>query len=266
VQLIAQSTAKSDRRDAELLARLGRADVELLAPIEHRSESQQADLAVVRARDGLVQARTRLINIVRGIAKSFGVQLPKSDGYCFHRKVAEQVPAMLAPALAPLLQLLAHVEEQMDRYDETLEQMGEKYPDVAIVSQPCGVGIVTALTFLLTLSDKKRFRKSRMVGPYVGLRPKRDQSGDTDKQLPITKTGDAYLRRLLVGSANYILGPFGKDSDLRRWGLKLAERGGQNGRRRAKVAVARKLSVLMHRLWVTGEVYQPVGYRARVAA
>lgn len=135
-----------------------------------------------------------------------------------------------------------------------------------IVSQPNGVGVLTALVFILTLEDKTRFRKSRSVGAFLGLRPRKSQSGDNDPQLRITKAGDAYVRRLLVSSANYILGPFGADSDLRRWGLQLAERGGKNARRRAKVAVARKLAVLMHRLWVTGEVYQALGYRDQKTA
>lgn len=266
VQLIAQSYAKSDRSDAQMLARIGRADVELLSPVEHRGEALQTDLAVVRARDGLVQVRTRLVNSVRGLAKSFGLRLPKCTTNCFHNKARPLIPQELLPALEPLLQTLEHVDEQLKQYDGTLIKMAKRYPDTEVVSQPSGVGIITSLVFVLTLADKRRFEKSRMVGAYVGLKPKRDQSGDVDKQLPITKAGDIYLRRLLVSSANFILGPFGQDSDLRRWGLALAERGGKNGRKRAKVAVARKLAVLMHRLWVTGEIYQPLGYRMTQAA
>ncbi len=129
-----------------------------------------------------------------------------------------------------------------------------------MLSQPNGVGLLTALVYLLTLEDKGRFAKSRSVGAYIGLRPKKDQSGDGDKQLRITKAGDPFLRRLLVVSANFILGPFAEDSDLRTWGMDLCKRGGKKARRRAKVAVARKLAVLLHRLWVTGEVYEPTGY------
>ena len=140
------------------------------------------------------------------------------------------------------------------------------YPDTRIVSQPKGVGTLTALVFILTIGDKNLFQRSRTVGAYMGLRPRKDQSGDGDPQLRITKAGDNFMRRLLVGSANYILGPFGADSDLRRWGLGLAERGGKNAKKRAKVAVARKLAVLLHRLWVTGEVYEPVGYHAKQVA
>jgi len=111
---------------------------------------------------------------------------------------------------------------------------------------------------VLTLEDPGRFRQSRAVGPYLGLCPRRDQSGGRDAQLRITKRGDAMLRRLLVSGAQYILGPFGPDTDLRRWGLRLAARGGKNAKKRAVVAVARKLATLLHRLWVSGATYQPL--------
>jgi transposase len=114
-----------------------------------------------------------------------------------------------------------------------------------------GVGTLTALTFVLTLEDPYRFEKSRSVGAYLGLVPATDQSGDRDPQKRISKEGDEMLRKLLVGSAHYILGPLGKDSDLRRHGERIASRGGKNAKKRAAVGVARKLSVLLHRLWVT---------------
>jgi transposase len=96
------------------------------------------------------------------------------------------------------------------------------------------------------------------VGAYLGLVPARDQSGNRDPQKRISKEGDEMLRKLLVGSAHYILGPFGSDSDLRRHGEKIASRGGKNSKKRAAVAVARKLSVLLHSLWTSGEVYDPL--------
>jgi transposase len=260
LQLITQSLSKRDKKDAELLARLGRADEALLSPVVHRGTQAQADLAVAKARDGLVRARTSLVNHIRGTVKSFGERLPKCSTASFAKKAREHVPAELKPALEPVFVALEALNQQIAAHDKTLEQLAKKYPDVVAVSQPKGVGILTALVFLLTLEDKRRFQKSRTVGAFVGLTPRRDQSGDTDKQLGITKAGDTFLRRLAVESANYILGPFGEDSDLRRWGLQMAQRGGKNAKRRAKVAVARKLVVLMHRLWVSGEVYQPLGY------
>ena len=124
------------------------------------------------------------------------------------------------------------------------------------IARVAGVGPLTALAYVLTLEDPDRFAGSRAVGAYLGLRPKQASSGTRTPQLRITKAGDGMLRRLLVGSAHYILGPFGPDCDLRRWGLRLAARGGKNAKKRAVVAVARKLAVLLHRLWVTGDRYQ----------
>lgn len=258
LKLITASYTKTDRNDAEWLARLGRADVELLSPVEHRGSQAQADLAVAKARDMLVASRTQQVNSIRGTVKSFGERLPACTAEGFHRQARSGVPEALKPALEPLFEMLVATEKQIAVLEKTLQKSAERYPDVNVVSQPNGVGLLTALVFLLTVEDKARFAKSRDAGAFLGMVPRKDQSGASDKQLNITKAGDPFVRKLLVCSANYILGPFGKDSDLRRWGLKLAARGGKNARKRAKVAVARKLAVLMHRLWVTGEVYEPL--------
>ena len=263
VKLISHNKSKSDRKDAQLLARLGRMDVVLLAPIQHRGTQVQADLAVPRSRDVLVRCRTMLVNHVRGVVKGWGERLPVCTAESFARGTEKAVPVALKPALEPVYRALERLDEQIKELDRTIERVAKKYPDVEVVSQPNGVGVLTALVFILTLEDKDRFKKSRLAGAYVGLRPKKSQSGKHDPQLRITKAGDPFLRRLLVNAANYVVGPFGSESDLRQWGLRLAERGGKNARQRAKVAVARKLAVLMHRLWVTGEVYEPVGYHQR---
>jgi transposase len=139
-----------------------------------------------------------------------------------------------------------------------IEEMAEKtFPETQALVKVPGVGALTAVTFVLTVGDEHRFQKSRDIGGYIGLRPRRDQPGSHDPQLGITKAGNAYLRTLLVECANHILGPFGKDSALRRWGLHLMERGGKNARKKALVAVARKVAVLLHRLWTTQEQYSP---------
>jgi transposase len=260
VKLISASDSKRDRTDAELLARLGRADEKLLAPIEHRATQAQADLAVAKARDALVRCRTALVNQARGMVKAFGERLPKCAAENFHRKAKEHIPDALKPALKPIFRTLAELEKQIKAHDKTLEKMSKRYGEIEALTQVNGVGILTGLVYMLTIDDKTRFKKSRTAGAFIGLRPRQDQSGDSDKQLRITKAGDPFLRRLLVGSANYMLGPFGTDSDLRRWGLELAKRGGKNAKKRATVAVARKLAVLLHRLWVTGEAYEPIGY------
>lgn len=263
VALIAQNDNKSDRTDAELLARLGRADPSLLAPMKHRSPEAQAELAVAKSRDALVGARTQLINHVRSVVKSFGSRLPTCTSESFHKKTIELLPDELKPALAPLYRVLGEIAQQIRAHDKSIDDIAKKHPEVAALEQVYGVGTLTAVAFILTLGDKERFTSSRMAGAYLGLRPRKSQSGNDDPQLRITKAGDPFLRRLLVNCANHILGPFGKNSDLRTWGLQLVERGGKNARKRAKVAIARKLAVLLHRLWITGEVYEPTGYRAK---
>ena len=263
VKLISANNNKTDRHDAELLARLGRVDTSLLAPVLHRKPQAQADLAVAKARDVLVAMRTKLVNHIRGTIKTVGERLPMCTAESFARRTRGLIPVDLKPALDPIYQTLDRVDEQIREQDKMIELVAKRYPEVEVVSQLNGVGVLTALVFVLTIDDKSRFAKSRMAGAFLGLRPRKSESGNGDPQLRITKTGDPFVRRLLVNAANYVLGPFGRDSDLRRWGLELAKRGGKNARKRAKVAVARKLAVLMHRLWVTGEVYEPLGYKSR---
>jgi transposase len=257
LRLIYGSKRKTDKLDAENLARLGRLDPKLLYPLKHRSEASQAHLAMIRSREALVGSRTQLINHVRGAVKSFGARLPKCSARSFHKKVAEDLPKELVSALGPLLETIGELTARIREYEGKLEEIAtEHYPETELLRQVPGVGALTSLTFVLTLEDPHRFSKSRSVGAYLGLVPGEDRSGDSDPQQQISKEGDEMLRRLMVGSAHYILGPFAQDSDLRRHGLKIAERGGKNAKKRAVVAVARKLSVLLHHLWVTGEVYE----------
>lgn len=258
LRAIYDNPRKTDHADAETLARLVRIDPKLLSPIRHRSPRAQADLAVLRSRDALVRSRTLLINHVRGRVKSSGARLPACSAASFAKKVAGSIPEQLRPAVLPILDTIGSLTQQIRGYDRQIETLCDmQYPDTRPLRQVPGVGALTALAFVLTLEEPTRFARSREVGPAIGLVPRRDQSGDRDPQLSITKSGNAFLRRLLVGSAHYILGPFGPDCDLRRWGLQLAERGGKNAKKRAIVAVARKLAVLLHRLWKTGEIYDP---------
>lgn len=255
---IHQSDRKNDRADAQILARMVRFDPQLLSPVVHRTEQMQNDISLIRARNTLVGARTKLINAARGLTKSMGTRLPQCGTACFARRVREQMPKELASTLSPLVTAIDAINEQIRCYDQQIETLARSYPETAVLQQIAGVGTLTSLTFVLTLFDKERFARSRDVGPYLGLVPRQDQSGDRSPQLPITKAGNGYLRRLLIGSAHYILGPFAPDSDLRRFGQRLAARGGKNARKRAIVAVGRKLAVLLHRLWVTAEVYEPL--------
>jgi len=267
VRLIGESRKKDDRRDARTLARLARIDPQLLCPVKHRSAKAQADLTVIRARAGLVRARTALINTARGLAKSYGERLRGCNPRNLNPEKAQGLSPELQAALEPLLAAVESLSDRIREYNERIEQLAQQsYPQVALLKQVKGVGTLIALTFLLTLEDAHRFRKSRDVGCYLGLQPGRRNSGRSEPQMHISKEGDPYLRTLLVQGAQHILGPFGADSDLRRWGLKLAERGGRNGKKRAIIATARKLAVLLHRLWVSGEAYEPLRNSSQVPA
>ena len=267
LRMIFQSDSKNDRLDAEQLARVARMDPKLLYPIEHRDRSARADLAVMRSRDALVTTRTRLVNHIHGVLKSFGYRVKKYAAPGFHRQVAGQIPEELQLAVQPLLDTLAAIAERVLGLDRAIRRLSTRiYPETALLNQVGGVGPITALRYVLTIEDPKRIERSRNVGAYLGLRPRQRQSGQRDPELRITKAGDRQLRRLLVQCAQQILGPFGKDSDLRRWGLELASRGGATAKKKAVIAVARKLAVLLHRLWVTGEVYEPLRNTKRCAA
>lgn len=267
LQAISGSGRKSDRRDAEKLARYARVDPAILRPVRLRGAPAQLDLGKIRARDALVRARTLLVNAARGLAKCHGQRLARSVTATFGERSQELLKAELAAALEPLLQQIDALGKQIKVYDKQIQQQAaERYPETAALDAVPGVGALTALSFVLTLGDARRFRHSREVGAYLGLCPRRRQSGSRDPRLRISKEGDEYLRRLLVQCAHWILGPFGSDTALRRWGLRLAERGGAHGFPRAVIAIARKLAVLLHQLWVTQQPYQAFPAGEPVAA
>jgi transposase len=260
LRLIYAKKPKTEEIDAENLARLARLDPKLLYPVRHRGEDAQAHMALIRSRQALIGCRTQLVNHVRGAVKSFGARLPKCPARSFHNKAPEHIPEALRPALEPVLEQIASLTERIRQYDRLLVAISkEHYPETELLRQVEGIGTLRALTFVLTLEDPYRFERSRSVGAYLGLVPATERSGERDPQRGISKEGDQMLRKLLVGSAHYILGPFGSDSDLRRHGQKIASRGAKNSKKRAAVGVARKLCVLLHCLWVvSGEVYEPL--------
>jgi len=256
--LIHSSNRKRDELDAKKLARLARLDPQLMSPIRHRSMPVQADRARLKAREALVKTRTGLITHVRNLVKAFGVKLPTCASTCFHKRVLEHLPESLKPAIKPILESLKVISRQVYEMEKDLRRLAvERYPETFKLRQVVGVGPILSLAFVLTLEDPKRFRTSRDVGAYLGLVPQQRQSGNRDPGLGISKQGDKMLRVLLVQGAQYQLGRFGPDCDLKRFGLRMAEAGGRHGKKRAIIAVARKLSVLLHRLWTTGEVYDP---------
>jgi transposase len=248
---------KSDKLDARMLARYGRSDPEMLEPVVHRGEQASVDLALLLSRDLLVRSRTMMILRVRGVCKAHGSHLPACDARYFPEKVSDLVPEALRPAVQPLLETIRSLSEQIQALDKQVEQIGrERYPQTKGLRQVPAVGPLISLGYVTVLEDPHKFKTSRAVGSYIGMVPRQSQSGERDPELHITKAGNAYLRRLLVQGAQYIVGPFGPDCHLRRWALRRA--GGKNAKKRTVIAVARKLAVLLHRLWVTGEVYEPL--------
>lgn len=249
---------RNDALDAELLARQGRADPKLLHPVTHRRPTAQRHLEYLKARDQLVRTRTQLINHVRSVVKVSGARLRASSAPAFVTRAATEIPAEVRGAAQPLVHIIADINRQIRDADREINRLiHEAYPVALRLQQIQGVGPLTALAIVLLVDDPARFDNSRDVGAYFGLVPRLDESSDSQPQLRITKCGDALGRRLLVTAAHYILGPFGPPCDLRRHGEAIAERGGKNAKKRAVVAVARKLAVLLHRLWVSGRDYDP---------
>lgn len=259
LRLISESNKKTDRADAKTLAEVAHARPQLLSPIQPRPLEAQVGLSRIRARQSLIEVRTKLINHVRGAVKSMGARVPSCSARSFAARARQHIPEELTATLAPHLKLIEELNTEIRGHDKTVETLCEKkYPATDLLRQVPGVGPLTALAYMFVLVDPRRFRNSRVVGAYLGLTPRRSDSGEQQPQLRITKAGDQLMRRLLVGSAHYILGPFGPDTDLRRYGLELSRRGGKNAKKRAVVAVARKLAVVLHRLWFTAEVYEPL--------
>lgn len=248
---------RSDRRDAQQLAKLARVDVSLLNPVQLRSTIRQADLFIIRARAALVEARTKLINFARGATKMMGHRLPASVSYRFAERAIESVPEILEAALVPVLEVLRAIGERIAAYDELIEKLAdERYPETRWLKQVPGVGTLTALAFVLTVGEPDRFARSRDAGVFVGLAPRRKQSGEEDPELRITKCGDRYLRRLLVQCAHVLMGRFGQDCALRQWAIEHSGNS-KSKKKRTVVAVARKLAVLLHRLWNRQEAFRP---------
>ncbi len=257
LRIIWDCNDKSDKRDARILAMVCRVEPRLMWPVKHREKQAYADLGIIKARDALVQNRVRLINHVRSVTKTCGYRIPKCSTPSFSKQAPDHIPPELKESLAPLLLTIDLLTQQVKELDRQINKLCLKYPETKLLLQVPGVGPVTALAFVLTIDDPRRFRKSRQVGAFLGLTPRRDQSGKCDKQLRISKAGNTYLRSLLVGCGQYIIGPFGPESDLRKYGVSIVVRGGKNAKKRAAVAVARKLTVLLHRLWVSNQSYNP---------
>ncbi|HTW60216.1 MAG TPA: IS110 family transposase [Terracidiphilus sp.] len=266
IRAITASESKNDRNDAEKLARFAFCDPRLLSPIRHRSPERQQDLNLIQARSTLVRARTMIVNALRGLVKSAGGRLPACSPQSFQARVVPSIPPTLAEAARPLLDQIVALNTSIQHMDRSIEQLAERYAEIKTLRTVPGVGPLIAAAYVLTLDRPDAVQHSRQAGAFLGLRPRQSQSGDSDPQHRISKTGNVYLRSLLVQAAHYVLGRFGPDSELRRWGLKLAASGGKRGKKRAIVAVARKLAVILHRIWQTGKPWQAFPQSAPIPA
>ncbi len=254
---IYQNERKSDRHDAMMLARLARMDPTLLHPVEHGSQEAQQDMLQLKLRDSLVRARVALINAVRFTLKSLGYPVSNPSSERFHKLVLSEVPESIGEMIAHNVAAIAELTQRIKALDVSISRLAaERYPETIYLQQVSGVGPITSLYFVLKVGTPGRFQRTRDIGAFLGLCPRRDQSGETDKELRISKCGDQYLRCLLVNAAQYILGPFGTDSALREHGLRLAQEGTARAKKRAVVAVARKLAVLLLTLWKSREPYE----------
>ena len=266
LRVIWESSRKNDWRDAEMLAKVARADRTLLHPVTLRGDEDQGLMRLVKARDLLVKGRTGVVNQIRGFCKSEGAPLRKCSAASFARLEEDVAPAVREVA-KPLFAVLRELSQKIGLYDALIADAVKRLHggEAALLEPIAGVGPVTAAAFLAAVGDPATFGSARDAGPYFGLTPGQDQSGGKDPQKKISKEGNAIVRRLLVTAANYILGPFGPDCELRRHGLRLAERGGMNARKRAKVAVARKLAVLMLAILRDRSEYRPLTKGAAAA-
>ncbi len=257
LRLIWDSYEKSDKRDARILAMVCRVEPRLLWPIKHRDRQAYADLGIIKARDALVKNRVRLISHIRSVIKTCGCRIPKCSTNSFSKKAPAYIPNELKESLEPLIGTMNQLTEKIKELNRQIRKLCEKYPETNKLLQFSGVGPVTALAYVLTIDDPYRFLKRRQLGACLGLTPRLDQSGKCDKQLRISKAGNSYLRSLLVGCAHYIIGPFGPESDLKKYGISIVAKGGKTAKKRAAVAVARKIAISLHQLWVSGEPYDP---------
>ena len=256
--LISKSTRKTDRNDARMLAQVGRADPGLLRPITLRTDRSAAARVLLNARRHLVATRTNLVNAIRLEAKVLGTRIPRCSAESFFKRASAHLPAPLQSVLRPLIEVLAELQKHINAYDKEVRRLcKQQFPETRLLAQVHGVGPLVALTYAATIDRPERFAHSRKVGAYLGLTPRTYQSGDRNPQLGITRSGDGEMRSLLVGSAAYILRKQSPDCDLKRYGMRIARGGSTRDRARARIAVARKLAVLLHRIWISGEVYNP---------
>jgi transposase len=255
IKMISESSRKTDRTDALTLARLARSDLELLHPVRHRSEPTQRGRALLRVRLCLIRQRTEAVNVVRGVLRGFGHRTRTGSAGRFTERIAKlDFPAELRAVVTPLCQTIDHLSVQLESVDRSIDALAELLPVVELLKTVPGVGQLIATSFALCIEDPDRFEKARDVGAFLGLTPRLHQSGTVMRSGGVTKEGDGEMRRLLVQGAHVLLN-CKRDSDLRRWGLKLKQR---IGTKKATVAVARKLAVILLVMWRDGAAFEPL--------
>ena len=258
---VTQNIKKSDKKDPEILAGMLLTGKHLLKQVFHAREDAMRDFLLIKSRRALVKARTILINNSRGVVKTFGERIsPGLTADAFHKYAGETLKKETFEKIEDLVEVIGKATEHILKYEKDIETLiKNKYPAAQLLQSINGVGPLTSLAFVLTIDDPKRFEHSRDVGAFLGLVPRRDQSGDIDKQLPITKAGSKLLRSLLLNCANYILSEKGEDNQIKRFGLKIRGDGTSKSKvNKAKVAVARKLSVIMHQMWISNKPFASI--------
>ena len=238
---------KTDPNDAEGLAQLSRTG--WFKAVHVKDPESHLERAQLRVRGQLVKSHRDMVNQLRGLLKLFGLRLGQVTTPNKRRERVEalltRMPA-LRPALSPLMETLAALDEELAKLKKSLEVRAARDPLTRRLMTAPGVGPHLALVYRCTIEDPGRFARSGDVGAYIGFTPRRYQSGEVDLVGHIPRAGDAMLRHALYEGANAVLGPLKRPCALRTWGLALQER---KAAKRARVAVARKLAVLLHRLW-----------------
>jgi transposase len=253
---------KTDKNDAYGLAQIVRTG--WYREVSVKSMNNHKVRAVLGARAQLIRTRVNVCNQIKGLLKTFGIVLTKR-GLPFEQAVEEVAAGddMFQDTIRALLALYRNLKEQGATFDSHIRQFAKQNDDCRHLMTIPGVGPITATAFVSAIDDVERFKKSRNVGAYFGLTPKRYQSGEIDRQGRISKWGDTLVRSYLFEAANVLLVRIEKWSALKAWGMRLAKRSGFN---KAKVAVARKLAVIMHRMLVTGEPFRWSNAEDEVAA
>lgn len=257
LRAIWQSKQKNDWNDAHMIAALARASRELFHPVMLRDDEHHDLYQLIQLRDISVRQRTQTINAIRGMCKAAGDFVRKCDAQGLFRHL-EYIPETQAWKFRPLIERLGAIAENIQQYDWLIQDYADAHfkTQVALLRTIPGVGLITSCMFVALIQDPKNFGNPRDAGCYFGLTAGQDQSGDKDAPMHVTKAGNTQMRKLLVTAANYILRDSSPDSAIKRYGQRICARGGKIARRKAKIAIARKLSVVMMSMLQSGESYR----------